>query len=72
VETIAYFPWCFFNLINPILSFTYALLGFQIKKTPPEERAEQVTESPKDTDFYGVSGQDGAEVPLGEESKPEQ
>ncbi|MCH9801830.1 MAG: Na+/H+ antiporter NhaC [Actinomycetia bacterium] len=68
VETIAYFPWCFFNLINPILSFTYALLGFQIKKIPPDE---QVAESPKDTDFYGVSGQDGAEVPLGDESKPE-
>ncbi len=69
VETIAYFPWCFFNLINPVLSFIYAALGFQIKKIPPEAASEDSKEdatAPKETDFYGVSGQNADELPVGE------
>jgi len=30
---VAYFPFAFFNVINPILSFIYAILGFQINHT---------------------------------------
>ncbi len=69
VETIAYFPWCFFNLINPVLSFTYAALGFQIKKIPPQvsnEKEQTDSTGPNETDFYGVSGQNADELPIGE------
>lgn len=61
VSTVAYFPFAFFNLINPILSFMYALLGLQIKRVPA---TSQVPESPHDTEFYGVAGRRGDEVPL--------
>ena len=31
VATIAYLPFCFFNIINPILSFVFDAIGFKIK-----------------------------------------
>ena len=61
VETVAYFPFAFFNLINPVLSFIYALLGMQIKHVQPESG---VSPSPHEADFYGVSGRRADEVPL--------
>jgi NhaC family Na+:H+ antiporter len=61
VETVAYFPFAFFNLINPVLSFIYALLGMQIKHVQPES---EVSPSPHEADFYGVSGRRADEVPL--------
>ena len=32
VSTIAYLPFCFFNLMNPILSSIYGLTGFTIER----------------------------------------
>ena len=32
VATLAYLPFCFFNLINPIISITYGYTGFTITK----------------------------------------
>ena len=32
VATFAYLPYCFFNLISPIMTITYAYLGIKIKK----------------------------------------
>jgi Na+:H+ antiporter, NhaC family len=37
VSTFSYFPYCFFNLINPIISVVYGLTGFQVKRMPPED-----------------------------------
>ncbi len=54
IATVAYFPFAFFNLINPILSFIYALLGFQIKHLEPGETFQ---ESPEEVRFYGIEGQ---------------
>ncbi len=61
VETIAYFPFAFFNLINPVISFTYAILGIQIKRVPQESH---FPEAPHEAEFYGVSGQHADEVPV--------
>jgi NhaC family Na+:H+ antiporter len=61
VETIAYAPFAFFNWINPIVSFIYALLGLQIQRAAPETH---FPDSPNETEFYGVSGQRGDEVPV--------
>ncbi len=41
VSTVAYFPYCFLNLVNPIVATIFAIIGFKIKKlqTPVEEFA---------------------------------
>jgi len=54
IATIAYLPFCFFNLINPVLSFIYALIGFQIKHVDP---GEEIEETPEEVRFHGVGGQ---------------
>ena len=36
VPTATYLPYCFFNLINPIVSLIYGFTGFTIKHIPPE------------------------------------
>ncbi|MBT8145773.1 MAG: Na+/H+ antiporter NhaC, partial [Gammaproteobacteria bacterium] len=35
VATLAYLPYCFFNLINPLMSALYGILNFQI--TPAQD-----------------------------------
>ena len=37
VATFAYLPFCFFNLLNPLVSATYGFTGFTIEKLPPEQ-----------------------------------
>ena len=54
IATMAYLPFCFFNWINVIVSFVYALLGFQIKRLAPEV---EVPTPPKEATLYGVGGQ---------------
>ena len=54
IVTMAYLPFCFFNWINVIISFLYAIFGFQIKHLPPEEMP---TEHPEEAAFYGIGGQ---------------
>lgn len=38
VATLAYLPYCFFNLINPLMSALYGLMNFQIAPAPDSER----------------------------------
>ena len=33
VATLTYLPFCFFNLISPLITIAYAYLNFKIKKT---------------------------------------
>jgi NhaC family Na+:H+ antiporter len=61
IETIAYFPFAFFNLINPLLSFVYAFFGFQIKHVEPGAELEK---PPGEASFYGIGGQNVDEIPL--------
>ncbi len=51
VATWAYFPFCFFNLINVLISFIYAFTGFQIKHMEPEK---EIRELPGSVELYGV------------------
>jgi NhaC family Na+:H+ antiporter len=55
VATIAYLPFCFFNIINPILSFAFDLMGFKIKMLPVDKE-QTLTPAPEQIDQYGVSG----------------
>ena len=42
VATFAYLPFCFFNLINPIISVIYGYTGFKILPLESSENAEKV------------------------------
>jgi NhaC family Na+:H+ antiporter len=37
VPTSAYFPYCFFNFLSPILDVAYGFLGFKVPSAPPGE-----------------------------------
>ena len=37
ISTFEYAPYCFFNIINPILSLLYGFTGFRMEKYPPGE-----------------------------------
>ena len=39
VPTIAYLPFCFFNLLSPIISLIYGFTGFRIERVEPDRRA---------------------------------
>tara|TARA_B110000967_G_scaffold61914_1_gene63585 strand:- start:955 stop:1242 length:288 start_codon:yes stop_codon:yes gene_type:complete len=32
VATLAYLPFCFFNIISPFMTMLYAVIGYKIKK----------------------------------------
>ena len=36
VSTAAYLPFCFFNLLSPVLDVVYGFLGFKVPTIPPE------------------------------------
>jgi NhaC family Na+:H+ antiporter len=36
VSTFVYFPYCFFNLINPILAMIFGFLGINVQRLAPE------------------------------------
>lgn len=40
VATLTYLPYCFFNLISPLMSITVAALGYKIKRT--NEKVENI------------------------------
>lgn len=37
VPTIVYLPYCFFNLLSPLMTILVAAIGWKIKRTPQEE-----------------------------------
>jgi NhaC family Na+:H+ antiporter len=41
VATLAYAPFAFFNLINPLLAAIFGYAGFTIQRLTPEELAEE-------------------------------
>ena len=53
VATLAYLPFCFFNLANVIISFAYALTGFQIRHVEPQQEA---LVPPQQATLYGIGG----------------
>lgn len=44
VGTLVYLPFCFFNLLNPIISAIYGFTGFTIEKLDPSESVEDIIE----------------------------
>lgn len=61
VATLAYLPYCFFNLVNPLISAIYGYTQFKIVPISPEETAELAAElalaaEGKDTDHHLTEG----------------
>jgi NhaC family Na+:H+ antiporter len=60
VSTASYLPYCFFNLLSPILDVTYGYLGFKVPAAPPpgeaEQRTLQVAQSPGSGDGMSLGG----------------
>lgn len=54
VATMAYLPFCFFNLVNVLVSFIYAILGFPIKRVEPEEA---IKAAPEEATWQDICGQ---------------
>jgi NhaC family Na+:H+ antiporter len=41
VSTVSYLPYCFFNLLSPVLDVAYGFLGFKVpSSTQPPSRAQ--------------------------------
>jgi NhaC family Na+:H+ antiporter len=41
---LAYLPFCFFNILSPVLSVLYGFTGFKIEKTEPNAPGGTTTE----------------------------
>ena len=41
VPTLAYLPYCIFNIASPMVSLLYASIGFKIRKLKPDEPAAE-------------------------------
>jgi NhaC family Na+:H+ antiporter len=65
VATIAYLPFCFFNLINPILSFIFDAAGFKIQYVSDDKAAEAYAPEPEKIEHYGVGGYSVSEIQVG-------
>jgi Na+:H+ antiporter, NhaC family len=60
VSTLAYLPFAFFNLINPLVSFFYDAMGWQIHRVEPNT---EFAAAPTSVEFYGMGDNPGDEKP---------
>ena len=66
VATWACLPFVFFNLINVVVSFAYAIFGIQIRHVEPEKK---ITEAPDEVALYGIGKRRGKPT-MPEDAKP--
>lgn len=53
IATMAYLPFCFFNLLDVTVTFLVAIVGFKIGRIAPDKAAQEM---PGDAGFRGVGG----------------
>ena len=53
VATIAYLPFCFFNLVDVVITFLFAILGIKIGHIKPDAA---IQEAPEEATLYGIGG----------------
>jgi NhaC family Na+:H+ antiporter len=46
VSTFVYFPYCFFNLLNPILGMIGGFVGFNVQRLAPEDQPAEASLRP--------------------------
>jgi NhaC family Na+:H+ antiporter len=44
VSTASYLPYCFFNLLSPVLDVVYGFLGFKVPAAAPEPEGRRASE----------------------------
>jgi len=49
VSTAAYFPFCFFNLLSPLLDVLYGFIGFKVPGAEPWEDQAHTAALPAQT-----------------------
>ncbi len=54
IATLSYLPFCFFNLITPVVAFVFALMGWQVERVEPEEEPPGM---PEEARMYGIGDQ---------------
>ena len=54
IATIAYLPYCFFNIADMLITFLFAIIGFKIGHIEP---TAPIKESPDEATLYGIGGQ---------------
>jgi Na+:H+ antiporter, NhaC family len=47
VSTASYFPYCFFNLLSPILDVVYGFVGFKVPSTSEAIEAPNTPPAPE-------------------------
>ena len=58
IPTVAYLPYCFFNLLSPVISLIYGFTGFRIEHLPAGTAAGDAP--PLATDLPPVAAEEGA------------
>lgn len=53
IATMAYLPYCFFNLLDVLVTFLFAMLGIKIGHIQPDA---DVTTPPEEATLYGIGG----------------
>ena len=56
VSTAAYFPYCFFNLLSPILDVVYGFVGFKVEPSEPEQHDPAAVDRLDATGIPDVAG----------------
>ena len=54
IATIAYLPYCFFNIADMLITFLFAIIGFKIEHIEP---TTVIKEPPDEATLYGIGGQ---------------
>jgi len=60
IATLSYLPFCFFNLITPVVAFIFALMGWQIDTVDPDEPS---VDTPDEIRVYGIGEQPTEPIP---------
>lgn len=53
IATIAYLPYCFFNIVDMLITFLFAIIGFKIGHIEP---TTPIKEPPDKATLYGIGG----------------
>ena len=53
IATIAYLPYCFFNIVDMLITFLFAIIGFKIGHIEP---TTPIKEPPDTATQYGIGG----------------
>lgn len=66
VATGAYLPYCFFNLLSPVLDVVYGFTGFKVPASTPGDRVEErLPTQPQEVTDGLQAGSDGSGVEAG-------